>query len=82
MQRESLLGERGIFLKRFFPKLSEVHSLFVILTTNLFSRSHAIFTLTVEAKGGENGCSVSKFHFVDLAGSERQKKTKAKVCVR
>ncbi|XP_023348694.1 chromosome-associated kinesin KIF4B [Eurytemora carolleeae] len=42
------------------------------------SRSHAIFTLTVEAKGGENGFSVSKFHFVDLAGSERQKKTKAK----
>jgi len=42
------------------------------------SRSHAIFTLTVEAAGGANGLTVSKFHLVDLAGSERQKKTKAK----
>ena len=42
-------------------------------------RSHAIFTLTVEAAGGANGLTVSKFHLVDLAGSERQKKTKAKV---
>ena len=40
------------------------------------SRSHAIFTLTIEARSKEDGkmISVSKFHMVDLAGSERQKK--------
>ena len=44
------------------------------------SRSHAIFTLTIEvrAKGDTKAMTVSKFHLVDLAGSERQKKTKAK----
>jgi len=44
------------------------------------SRSHAIFTLGVEAKpkGDPKAVTVSKFHLVDLAGSERQKKTKAK----
>jgi len=44
------------------------------------SRSHAIFTLTIEARSKTDGklVSVSKFHMVDLAGSERQKKTKAK----
>merc|ERR1719232_2451461 len=44
------------------------------------SRSHAIFTLTIEARSKEDGklISISKFHMVDLAGSERQKKTKAK----
>merc|ERR1712025_783379 len=44
------------------------------------SRSHAIFTLSVEAKPKSDPKSVtlSKFHLVDLAGSERQKKTKAK----
>ncbi|KAJ8266922.1 hypothetical protein GJAV_G00136210 [Gymnothorax javanicus] len=50
------------------------------------SRSHAIFTITLEQRGkadrGEtNGCRgdsmISKLHLVDLAGSERQKKTKA-----
>jgi len=45
------------------------------------SRSHAIFTLTVETKPGPScanqGVTVSRFHLVDLAGSERQKKTKA-----
>ena len=44
------------------------------------SRSHAIFTLTIEARSKEDGklISISKFHMVDLAGSERKKKTKAK----
>jgi len=44
------------------------------------SRSHAIFTLGVEAKpkSDPKAVTISKFHLVDLAGSERQKKTKAK----
>merc|ERR1719322_286409 len=44
------------------------------------SRSHAIFTLSIEARNKSDGraLTVSKFHMVDLAGSERQKKTKAK----
>ena len=44
------------------------------------SRSHAIFTLSIEAKpkSDPKAVTVSKFHLVDLAGSERQKKTKAK----
>ena len=44
------------------------------------SRSHAIFTLSVEAKPKSDPKSVtlSKFHLVDLAGSERLKKTNAK----
>ena len=43
-------------------------------------RSHAIFTLSIEARSKVDGkaLTVSKFHMVDLAGSERQKKTKAK----
>ena len=43
------------------------------------SRSHAIFTLGIEAKpkADPKSVMVSKFHLVDLAGSERQKKTKA-----
>ncbi|CAK6970838.1 kinesin family member 4 [Scomber scombrus] len=43
------------------------------------SRSHAIFTITLEQRrGGDKVDSiVSKLHLVDLAGSERQKKTKA-----
>jgi kinesin family protein 4/21/27 len=49
------------------------------------SRSHAIFTFTLQSQcsaleDGEEGDSevrVSKFHFVDLAGSERQKRTGA-----
>uniref|UniRef100_A0A8C5HWL6 Kinesin motor domain-containing protein n=1 Tax=Gouania willdenowi TaxID=441366 RepID=A0A8C5HWL6_GOUWI len=43
------------------------------------SRSHAIFTVTVEQRRGTDKVDsiVSKFHLVDLAGSERQKKTKA-----
>merc|ERR1719232_2489812 len=44
------------------------------------SRSHAIFTLSIEARNKSDGraLTVSKFHMVNLAGSERQKKTKAK----
>ena len=42
------------------------------------SRSHAIFTLSIESRSKEDGKTKSKFHMVDLAGSERQKKTKAK----
>ncbi|XP_061660072.1 kinesin family member 4 isoform X2 [Syngnathoides biaculeatus] len=42
------------------------------------SRSHAIFTITLEqSKGKDKIDSVSKLCLVDLAGSERQKKTKA-----
>ncbi|CAL1573803.1 unnamed protein product [Knipowitschia caucasica] len=43
------------------------------------SRSHAIFTITLEQRRGKDKSDsvVSKLHLVDLAGSERQKKTKA-----
>ena len=42
------------------------------------SRSHAIFTITLEqARAGHTELIKSKFHLVDLAGSERQSKTKA-----
>uniref|UniRef100_A0A671TPU8 Kinesin family member 4 n=1 Tax=Sparus aurata TaxID=8175 RepID=A0A671TPU8_SPAAU len=43
------------------------------------SRSHAIFTITLEQRRGKDKYVwfVSKLHLVDLAGSERQKKTKA-----
>ncbi|KAF3841354.1 hypothetical protein F7725_007216 [Dissostichus mawsoni] len=43
------------------------------------SRSHAIFTITLEQRRGKDKADsvVSKLHLVDLAGSERQKKTKA-----
>uniref|UniRef100_A0A6Q2Y8V5 Kinesin motor domain-containing protein n=1 Tax=Esox lucius TaxID=8010 RepID=A0A6Q2Y8V5_ESOLU len=42
------------------------------------SRSHAIFTITLEQRRGVDKSNVvSKLHLVDLAGSERQKKTKA-----
>uniref|UniRef100_A0A673B7W5 Chromosome-associated kinesin KIF4-like n=1 Tax=Sphaeramia orbicularis TaxID=375764 RepID=A0A673B7W5_9TELE len=43
------------------------------------SRSHAIFTITLEQRRGADRVDsvVSKLHLVDLAGSERQKKTKA-----
>jgi kinesin family protein 4/21/27 len=41
------------------------------------SRSHAIFTITLEQNRDENDLIKSKFHLVDLAGSERQSKTKA-----
>uniref|UniRef100_A0A7M5WTB1 Kinesin motor domain-containing protein n=1 Tax=Clytia hemisphaerica TaxID=252671 RepID=A0A7M5WTB1_9CNID len=42
------------------------------------SRSHAVFTVSLESKkrsGGMNNIKVSKLHLVDLAGSERQKDT-------
>ncbi|XP_007507670.1 chromosome-associated kinesin KIF4A isoform X2 [Monodelphis domestica] len=43
------------------------------------SRSHAIFTISVEQKkkSDKNSSLRCKLHLVDLAGSERQKKTKA-----
>jgi kinesin family protein 4/21/27 len=43
------------------------------------SRSHAIFSITVEAasRGADGVTVVSKLHFVDLAGSERAKRTQA-----
>ncbi|MBN3303429.1 kinesin family member 4 [Amia ocellicauda] len=43
------------------------------------SRSHAIFTITLEQKrsSDKSDSVTSKLHLVDLAGSERQKKTKA-----
>ncbi|XP_037942329.1 chromosome-associated kinesin KIF4-like, partial [Teleopsis dalmanni] len=42
------------------------------------SRSHAIFTVTIQAtkKDTLTSMTTSKFHLVDLAGSERSKKTK------
>lgn len=42
------------------------------------SRSHSVFTLTVESKEVKNGVNkfiTSRFHLIDLAGSERQKAT-------
>lgn len=41
------------------------------------SRSHAIFTVTVQKVPKENptAATIAKFHLVDLAGSERSKKT-------
>lgn len=45
---------------------------------NESSRSHSVFTLTIESKRTAEGVTnvkTSKFHFVDLAGSERQKQT-------
>lgn len=41
------------------------------------SRSHAIFTITVQKVPKENpsAATIAKFHLVDLAGSERSKKT-------
>nr|ACE75286.1 kinesin-like protein KIF3A [Glyptapanteles flavicoxis] len=45
------------------------------------SRSHAIFTITVESsqlgEDNEQHVKMGKLHLVDLAGSERQSKTKA-----
>ena len=44
------------------------------------SRSHAVFTVTLESKerkGGMASIKVSRLHLVDLAGSERQKDTHA-----
>ncbi|KAK3916982.1 Chromosome-associated kinesin KIF4 [Frankliniella fusca] len=43
------------------------------------SRSHAIFTITIQMSKKNNGGedTVAKFHLVDLAGSERSKKTGA-----
>lgn len=44
------------------------------------SRSHSVFTLTLESKQISEGVTTvqtAKFHFVDLAGSERQKATAA-----
>ncbi|XP_001606485.2 chromosome-associated kinesin KIF4A [Nasonia vitripennis] len=43
------------------------------------SRSHAIFTITVQQqkKDQPNTAKYAKFHLVDLAGSERSKKTQA-----
>ncbi|XP_052900783.1 chromosome-associated kinesin KIF4A [Anopheles moucheti] len=44
---------------------------------NVSSRSHAIFTLTIQQTARDNPSITtrSKFHLVDLAGSERSKKT-------
>lgn len=42
------------------------------------SRSHSVYTMTIESKCPKDGVlkiTTSKFHFVDLAGSERQKQT-------
>ncbi len=38
------------------------------------SRSHSIFTITIETSQGEK-VRVGKLNMVDLAGSERQSKT-------
>ncbi|XP_055305223.1 chromosome-associated kinesin KIF4 [Sitodiplosis mosellana] len=46
---------------------------------NESSRSHAIFTITVQKipKDDPASATIAKFHLVDLAGSERAKKTEA-----
>ena len=41
------------------------------------SRSHAIFTITIEHASPDSDIIKSKLQLVDLAGSERQSKTKA-----
>lgn len=44
------------------------------------SRSHSVFTLSIESRSAENGMfniKSSKFHLIDLAGSERQRATDA-----
>ncbi|KAK7311684.1 hypothetical protein RJT34_09974 [Clitoria ternatea] len=41
------------------------------------SRSHAIFTITMEQKKGDDDILCAKLHLVDLAGSERVKRTGA-----
>lgn len=43
------------------------------------SRSHAIFTITVQKVPKDNpaAATIARFHLVDLAGSERSKKTQA-----
>lgn len=41
------------------------------------SRSHAIFTISIEHNHGDDMVTTSKFHLVDLAGSERAKRTGA-----
>ena len=41
------------------------------------SRSHAIFTITIEYTSSDSDVIKSKLQLVDLAGSERQSKTKA-----
>lgn len=44
------------------------------------SRSHCIFTITIEMRDAEtNQMRTSKIHLVDLAGSERTYKTAANV---
>ena len=53
------------------------------LMNSVSSRSHGIFTLSLEQRfppvdgSAHEEVRMSKFHFVDLAGSERQKRTKA-----
>lgn len=53
------------------------------LMNSVSSRSHGIFTLSLEQRfppadgSTHEEVRLSKFHFVDLAGSERQKRTKA-----
>ncbi|KAF2881289.1 hypothetical protein ILUMI_24889 [Ignelater luminosus] len=48
------------------------------LMNNLSSRSHTIFTITIETKDREhNKTTVAKLNLVDLAGSERLKRTEA-----
>ena len=41
------------------------------------SRSHAIFTITIETVNPQGVLLTAKFHLVDLAGSERAKRTRA-----
>ena len=41
------------------------------------SRSHAIFTVTIDQQLRDGRFTSAKLHLVDLAGSERQKRTGA-----
>ena len=62
--------------------LKNVYTCLATLMNATSSRSHSIFTITVEtsqmdAKTGEAHIRVGKLNMVDLAGSERQSKTGA-----
>jgi kinesin family member 4 len=64
--------------KRLLQKGSSARSVGGTAMNDQSSRSHAIFTVTVEQLNeNDNSLLKSKFHLVDLAGSERLSKTQA-----
>ncbi|XP_065312845.1 chromosome-associated kinesin KIF4A-like isoform X2 [Gordionus sp. m RMFG-2023] len=78
-----LIGLKEIPVSNFLEALSFLEMGSAIRSTastamNLTSsRSHAIFTITIEKFSDDVTLTKSKIHFVDLAGSERVKKTLA-----